>query len=238
MNIAVYAGSRNLYPFMTGSIKSMLKNGGADKIYLIIEDDAFPEWMPEEVEVINFSGQQFFGKDCPNIQTKFTYLTLSRLVLTKILPPDVDKVLSMDCDTVVMGSLEEIWDRDMTNYYLSATREPYLCRWDKHYHNTGVSIHNLKKIREDGKDDEMVKLVNSQRFNCVEQDAMNIILADKILDMPSEYNWNDYVAKPFNDVKIRHYAGHGVQVWGYLPDVQHYIRMPWDEVLRNRRRST
>ena len=39
MRVAVYTGSRNLYPDMIPAIKSMLMNGKPDLIYLLIEDD-------------------------------------------------------------------------------------------------------------------------------------------------------------------------------------------------------
>ena len=50
--IAVYSGTRSLYPYMGTAIKSMLANSSAEKVYLLIEDDVFPEWMPEMVETI------------------------------------------------------------------------------------------------------------------------------------------------------------------------------------------
>ena len=238
MNVAVYAGSKELYPFMLGSIKSMLKNGGADKVYMIIEDDEYIQKLPPEVEVINFKNQKFFRPDGPNMKQRFTYMTLARSVLTKLLPQDLDKVLSMDCDTVVMGSLEEVWERDLDGYYFAATREPYLCRWDSTYHNTGVAYYNLKKLREDGIDDKIIHALNTKQYKLPEQDTYNEFCQGHILDMPSEFNYNDYVAKPFEEVRVRHYAGHGVHIWGYLPDMQHYINMTWEEVFRNRKRSS
>ena len=35
----------------------MLKNGKPDEIYLLVEDDQMPYWLPENVKVINVSKQ-------------------------------------------------------------------------------------------------------------------------------------------------------------------------------------
>ena len=51
---------RNLYPDMLPAIKSMLMNGKPDLIYLLIEDEKFPYWLPSNVKTINVSGQKFF----------------------------------------------------------------------------------------------------------------------------------------------------------------------------------
>ena len=214
----------------------MLRNGGADKIYMIIEDDEFREPLPSEIEIINFHDQKIFHPSGPNMNQRFTYMTLARAALTKLLPHDVDKVLSMDCDTVVVKSIEELWERDMGGYLISASREPINCRWDKTYYNTGVNLINLKLLRETGIDDQMIKALNSFPYRFPEQDVFNEFCQGRVLEMPSEFNYNDYVAKPMQEVRIRHYAGHGVNIWGYLPDVQHYLNMPWNEVFRRENR--
>ena len=42
MKVAVYSGTRKLYPYMAPAIRSMMANSSVDKIYLYIEDDQFP----------------------------------------------------------------------------------------------------------------------------------------------------------------------------------------------------
>ena len=108
MRVAVYTGSRNLYPDMIPAVKSMLKNGKPDLIYLLIEDDKFPFWLPSNVKTINVSGQKFFPKDSANTKSKFTYLAMMRAALAKVLPQDIDTVLSLDCDTLIVGDITEL----------------------------------------------------------------------------------------------------------------------------------
>lgn len=233
MRIAVYTASQNLYPFLTGPLKSMIKNGKPDKVYLLLEHNQFIEDLPSNCEVINVSKQQWFVPGCcPNYYSQFTYLAMMRVVLTKVLPKDIDKVLSMDCDTIVQRDISELWDTDLDGYYLSATREILRTQQDgMDYFNTGVALYNLKAMREDHIDDALVDDLNKHRYSCMEQEALNKICRGHILNMPSKFNFCDYVPNPNEPECIRHYAGYNVHTWGYTPEVTMYRNMPWSDVL-------
>ena len=228
--IAVYCASQRLYPHTVPAIKSMLLNGHPDKIYLLIEDDEFSEWLPPQVETINVRYQKFFELTGPNIQTYFTYMALMRVALADILPNE-DKVLSMDCDTLVVGDITELWERDLGDYYFSATREPFKCRWDDVYYNTGVCMYNLKVMREDGIPEKLYRLINSNKMSCPEQDALCIVCKGNILDMPNDFNYNNYTGKT-DDVRIRHHCGFPHTSWAGFPDVMEFRRMDWKRVLK------
>ena len=224
MRVAVYTGSRNLYPDMIPAVKSMLKNGKPDLIYLLIEDDQFPFWLPSNVKTINVSGQKFFPKDSANMKSKFTYLAMMRAALAKVLPQDIDTVLSLDCDTLIVGDITELWERNMDGYYFSASIEPHRTRWDTLYTNTGVALYNLKMLRETGKVDEVIKELNTNTYPWVEQDVFNYLCQGHILPMPSDYNANNWTL-PTNDIRIKHYAG--ISCWNSEYDVQFYRNMEW-----------
>ena len=228
--VAVYCASQRLYPHTVPAIKSMLLNGHPDKIYLLIEDDEFSEWLPPQVETINVRYQPYFPVTGPNMQTNFTYLALMRAALTKVLP-DEDEVLSLDCDTLVKGNIDELWDIDLKDYYLTAGIEPQRCRWDNVYYNTGVVKYNLKLMREDGVDDHMIRLINEHKLKWPEQDVVNIVCKNRIMKMPSDFNYNNYSEKT-DDVRIRHHCGYPYTSWAGFPDVMEFRRMDWKKVLK------
>ena len=226
--IAVYTGSRNLYPDMVPAVKSMIKNGHPDKIYLLIEDDQFSEWLHDIVETINVSGQKFFRPDGPNMRSKFTYLAMMRAALTDVLPKDIEKVLSLDCDTLIVGDITELWERDLDGYYFSASIEPHRTRWDTLYTNTGVALYNLKMLRETGKALEVIEELNRNTYPWVEQDVFNYLCQGHILPMPSEYNANDWTLST-TKVSIKHYAG--ISCWAGKTDVRQWRNMPWSMIV-------
>ena len=50
-------------------------------------------------------------------------MVLLRVVFTKIFP-HLDKILTIDNDTIVKHNISELWDIDMTNYYFAGATEP------------------------------------------------------------------------------------------------------------------
>ena len=226
--VAVYTGSRNLYSDMLPAIKSMLMNGKPDLIYLLIEDDKFPYWLPSNVKTINVSGQKYFPKDSANMKSKFTYLAMMRAALAKVLPEDIDMVLSLDCDTIIHGSLDELWDLDLDGYYFSASEEPGRSEYeDCLYTNTGVALYNLKMLRETGKVDEVIEELNRKHYPWVEQDVFNFLCQGGILPMPSKYNANNFTY-PTDEIVIKHYAGYSC--WNAEADVQKYRSYGWNYI--------
>lgn len=230
---AVYVGTRNLYEDMIPAVKSLLINSDVDVIYLLIEDDAFPQYLPECVKTINVSGQTYFPKDSPNVNYRWTYMTLMRAALTKVLP-DVDVILSMDDDVIAMRDMSGVWDLPIDDYYYAAAEEPYKSKGGKgyvcdYYGQMGVVLFNLKKLREDGKDDEVIRYLNTKKCPFVEQTAFNLNCQGGIYPMSAEYNMSNYTKKE-GIPKIVHYAA--IWNWNTFSIVNHYRGIPWEEVER------
>jgi len=49
-------------------------------------------------------------------------MVLVRAAYTKIFP-HLDRILSIDMDTIVNENISELWDLDLTDYYLAAVEE-------------------------------------------------------------------------------------------------------------------
>lgn len=237
MKAVVYAGTRNLYHAMNRAARSLMRNSLVDRIWFLTEDDQFPERLPEMVETINVSGQTFFRPDGPNFRTRYTYMTLMRLALSKLLPETLDKVLYLDVDTVVLGSLDKLWDLDMTGkWFAAATEDKASYRpYGPEYYNAGVMMFNLGEIRKDHADDEMIQYINSHKLTYPDQDVMNKLGNGKFVRMPGRYN-ESVVTGWTNDPIVIHYAG--TSDWYINPRcwrreyLDEYEDMTWEEVLR------
>lgn len=100
------------------------------------------------------------------------YMVSVKLLLPKLFP-DLDNILALDSDTLIMNSgLEQFMDSDIDNYYVNAVldlpvnncpkewklgySERKQCK-TKNYFNCGVCQFNLKKIRKDKMDKEMIQ---------------------------------------------------------------------------------
>lgn len=91
---------------------------------------------------------------------RFTPGSILRLYLPDILPKTVDKVIYLDCDTVVMTDIRILWSVPLDDYCIAACPDKILLSsssnkryWrksqipDDMYFNSGVLVFNLKAIR-------------------------------------------------------------------------------------------
>ena len=228
---ALYAGTRNIYHDMVVSAKSLLYNGGADKVYFLTEDDDFPEPLPPCITTMNVSGQQFFHDRGPNYKCRWTYMVMMRTALTKLFP-DLDRMLTLDHDTIVRKPIDYLWTLDLTNHYYAAVEEKHILYRNRPYVNFGVVMHNLAKLR-DGTDDVIIRSINSAFFPYCEQDAVNSVCRRHILLLPQEYNaMFKRPSVPDDQIIIRHYAAH-VDPLDSNPDYQFYQALSWEQVLNH-----
>lgn len=218
MNVACYAGTRNVYEDMIPAAKSLLIHSNVDKIYFLIEDDEFPYELPPEIECINVSNQEWFDVDGPNFKSQWTYMVLMKVALTKLFL-DLDKILMLDIDTIVNENISHIWNIDLTDYYFAAVKEPHKSSKKFLYTNAGVMLINLSKIREDSIDDDMIYALNHLYFEFKEQDCFNNFCQNYIYELPADYNINYYTTGAKHR-KITHFAA--IKNWQHLPLVEKY----------------
>lgn len=226
---AVYSGTNNVYQELLTAAKSLLEHSDVEKIYFLIEDDIFPYELPKEIECINISNQVYFDKNGPNYDNVCTYMVLLRAAYSKIFP-NLDRILSIDMDTIVNENISDLWDLDLTNYYIAAVEETELSEEEGSYFNMGVAMLNLKKIREDKKDDEMIEAINTYWYRYKEQDCFNEFFRGHALILPSDYNCCMQAAEPQRE-KITHFAG--LYKLDKYPHFNYYRNLPVNKIQRN-----
>ena len=222
MNI-VYSLTRNLYPCLECTIKSLLEYNKDVKVFVLAEDDELPFEIPCEHEIINMSQQKYFLGDCANIRNSFTYMAMLRVCTADIIKED--KVIQLDIDTIVCDSLEPLWNTDLTGRWVAWCQE-YYGRYKPYgdkYYNFGVAVLNLEQMRKDNAVPFMVKELNKHRFNYIDQDVMNLFaVPDKSVDISVRYN-ESFCCGYTDNPAIVHYAGFpdwftnmAVPRWEYL----------------------
>lgn len=233
MKVAAYTGTRNLYESMIPAVKSLIMHSDVDKIYLLIEDDEFPYELPDMVETINVSKQRYFPADGPNMKSRFTYMAMLRSAYTEIFPT-LDRILSLDVDTIAVDDVSDIWNLDLNGCYLAASREPdrsYSTVY-KHYIyvNIGVALYDLEALRH-GVARKVINMLNDRKMTFVEQDAFNGVCEGKIFDLDSAYNATKFTA-PTDHPRIVHFAGQ--KQWQDEPLFKEYMDIPWETVMNAR----
>ena len=232
MKHAAYCGTRNIYEDMLTSAKSLVANSSVDHVWFIIEDDKFPYELPPFVHTVNVKNQQWFKADNPNMTSQFTYMAMMRIALCHVLP-DVDKVLSLDADTVVLQNADGLWDTPLDGCYLAASEEWHRTRDGLQYCNFGVVLYNLDMLR-DGKADECIEVLNKRKYSWVEQDVGNYLCQGRIAPLPKRYNSCWWTDKNAPNPAIKHYAGIKRHNWINEPEVAYYRSLNWNDVLELR----
>ena len=144
-----------------------------------------------------------------------------RIFAPFVLPQELDKILYLDVDLICTGSLKELYDEDLEdNYYIAASDSGVttkdLIRLDiptnYTYINNGVTLINLKKIREDFTIQQIIDLIIEQSKDLLylDQDFMNKNFYKNIKVVSNKYNWLvktcKYKDMPYKPI-ILHYAG-------------------------------
>ena len=228
--VVCYLMTRNIYNDVLPSLKSLLKNGNVDRVYLLIEDDDIGFDLPDKVITMRVVPSAYFRSDGPNYSCRWTCMVLMKTVMPYLFPKH-KRILTLDVDTIVRVDLSPLWDLDMGDNYVAGAIEPYWVNQQQGtpYINAGVIMWNLEKYR--GKMcDAVIRSLNSEHWGLAEQACINSLCKGKILQIGVEWNAGEWTGMPPEDeIRIRHrMASRGT--WKTEPEVLRYGRMTWEEV--------
>ena len=205
--VAVYAGTRSVYGMMVAAAKSLTERTRMDAVWFLIEDDDFPEALPDVVRTVNVSRQTWFSPDGPNYNSKWTYMSLMRLVLPELFSNE-SRVLWLDVDTIVLDDIGDLFDIDLADNYVAMVREPPRCSAPFMYFNAGVTLMDLDALRRDGIMAKWLRLVNTEPLTALDQDAINLICQGEILEIDPAYNSAGCITQTASQPMIQHFAGY------------------------------
>lgn len=130
----------------------------------------------------------------------FDISAMGRLFLGTVLPEGVQRVLYLDCDTVVLGSLRKLWGMDLAGCVLGAVMEPTIYPEIKEqiglgkedaYYNSGVLLIDLKRWREEDAEKRLLDFYREkgkELFAC-DQDTINGVFKGQIKTLSPRYNF-------------------------------------------------
>ena len=223
LKAVVYAATRHIYDRVVPCVRSAVMNGNIDEVILLIEDDVFPYELPGNVRVINVLGQKWFSSFNPNTQKRWRYMVLMKVCLSKLLP-GYERVVFLDCDTLVEHDLTELFEMDLGNCFYAAVPQEDDGREgdfiDGPYYNMGVLVSNLELLRATGKDDDLIMMLNLKEYEFCEQDCINELCARRIRALPGRWNVSDYTIED-SEVYIWHFAS--LPDWPLFPEARKYM---------------
>lgn len=177
------------------------------------------------VRFVKVSSEVFEDMTIPETCAHLTVQTFYRFLLPSLLP-DISRVLYLDCDVSIVGSIAPLFDLDVSDYYAAVVqdgdentqniglRNLGLPR-SATYFNAGVMLINLDNWR---RDEIQRKLFVSQKNmvqSCpyADQDVLNYTLHGQLFVLDKRYNLlatehkKHFHKTDFADISILHHNG-------------------------------
>jgi len=211
MNI-VCATDNNFVQHCAVTLVSILKNNSNDvNIYLLTEgllksnESILNELVTSnggKIKIIKVDSETL--KDCPmpplSELNHISIATYYRLLISKLLPGNIEKAIYFDCDIIVRHNLDALWNYDISKYAIGAVYQ--IADWNIDaikrlgypvsfgYFNAGVLLINLKYWRDNHISEKLFKYLHLKNEAIVyhDQDVLNGLLHDKCLRLPCKWN--------------------------------------------------
>lgn len=231
----VFITDKNYLQHLSVALTSLLENNIeiVDRIFLVhdIENNLLLSPLLDyinirytrQIELLKIDSTLVDGWNLENHLTKATYY---RLFLADMIPSEVDKILFLDSDIVVNGSISNFLSLDFKKslqsneeYYLYAVDHQHTSEQlerlkelnftSEKYFNAGIIYINLEKWR----DDNVAKIFNEllNKFNkkllWADQDILNLSFQDKWAELDYSYNAFGLSKKDNTPYKIIHFTG-------------------------------
>ncbi len=257
----VYASDDNFAEMMGISILSLLDNNKGEKIRFHILDGGISR---ENKAILNKISEKYqaemFFVDVKNMldpdmkQRRGSLSTFSRLYLDKFLPRDIEKILYLDCDTLILKSLKDFYGTDVSGYFFAGVND---CVSKAHikavglegggnYMNAGVLLINLGKWREENASEKFIEFSKTHNNNVLyaDQGIINGVFGKASLMMPPEYNcytaMYDFTYKDLTAFRKpwKYYDENTIEASKNDPAIVHFTTSflslrPWEENCRH-----
>ena len=220
MNI-VYASDDNFAEIMGVSMLSLFENNkNESEIVVYILDSDIKDDNHEKLESLaNQYGRQLVFVSTKNVSGQLNSVKqdrggasqFARLFLSKLLPDTCERVLYMDCDTIIRHPLEDLYETDFEGKIVCGVMD---CISKQHrarlglkenstYINSGMMLIDLCSWRDQHIEEKIETVI--KKFNgCVpyaDQGIVNLALQNRIKCVHPKYNCiSVYTAFSFNDL--------------------------------------
>jgi lipopolysaccharide biosynthesis glycosyltransferase len=210
MNV-VYASNDGYARHLGVSLYSLLEhNKEADKIHVYILSMGLSE--ENKNRLIGIGAQlerEVIVIELGDLKERFSYKVdtggfdlsiMARLFVGEVLPETEERVLYLDCDTVVNASLKRLWEMDLESNMVGAVMEPTIYPAVKEsigllpeepYFNSGVLLIDLKRWRKEEAQKLLLDFYSSRggKLFAGDQDTINGALKGRIKPLPPRYNF-------------------------------------------------
>lgn len=227
-----YSFDDNFTKYVTVSLYSLIENasknydyhihllhqGLTDKSKELITSLGKPEFSFYFEDVTDYLST--LSRELP-LRDYYSKTTYYRLFIADM-HPELNKSLYIDSDTVIQGDISEVYNTDISDYYLAACHEQAMLNVDEfgnyveqcvgvsryNFFNCGVLLINTKEWRSHKVLNRFMSLLNQYDFLVTQdEDYLNLICKDHVLFLDQKWNYETMFELPCpeNEVGVFHY---------------------------------
>lgn len=188
-----------------------------------------------KIEIVDIDVKDTELDDSPVGDAHFTVEMYYRILTQFLLPQEVERVLWLDCDIIILKSIDEFYhqdfnkkkyvvclDRGSDSEQLINQKEKLGLPKDYKYFNSGVMLMNLAILRETTDREEIVKKIKSieDKLLFPDQDVLNVLYQNQVQYADGiKYNYqvrydNTLPSQVEKDISILHYCS-PQKPWNY-----------------------
>ncbi len=210
--ISVAYASSDMYAFLAGtSILSLCENNKHIhelNIYILdvgigienrIKLNQISEFYGRKIEYISVNNYIEKLKKYGMTEYNGSYATCMKLLITEYFSDEIERLLYIDCDTMIRGPIDALWNCDMGNKCLGMTidcmnsklKKGYGMLANQKYCSGALVLYDMKRYRQFDCTTKIIMFLrkNKIKFPFVEQDVLNMCLVDWIYILPIKYNF-------------------------------------------------
>jgi lipopolysaccharide biosynthesis glycosyltransferase len=205
----VYSSDENYVQHMGVSIFSLLEHNRDESeidVYILANEisqsserklrEMIQGQFGRKLEMIDFA--PFREKLSLNMEWPISFSAYARLFLPEMLPTSCERVLYLDCDTVICGPLSNLWNINLNGCSAGGVLDTVLPQFkctvglkeNEGYINSGVLLIDLKDWRENGIQKQFTAFIASHngQVSHHDQGTINGVLHGKIAFLPPKFN--------------------------------------------------
>jgi lipopolysaccharide biosynthesis glycosyltransferase len=170
--------------------------------------------------------------------------TYYKIILPTLIP-NLKKILYLDSDLIVIKEIGELWNTDMTDYYVAGAYDissKFRTLGTPVYINAGLLLMNLEKMREDNIEEKLFKFMaeHGDLIDAADQDLINYTMQGKIKILPDRLNYQycvpivktrvdkpEYIWHPPENIAVLHFAGNK-KPWNSYEILEKYSKEYFD----------
>lgn len=212
----LYACDNNYAPFAGVSICSLLENNKELEVInvYLLSDRVSEENIQKLYRQVNCYGDGrtlkiidanyyvLYLRERNAIEYRGGYAASLRLFFDEYIENDVEKLLYLDCDTIIVGNLKPLLMLDMGTKCVAVVTESLAGKYKKiigfdaktPYFNSGMILFNVKMWEEKKYKETIMGYIENKnmRFANPDQDYLNLLLKNDLILLSPKYNFQPF----------------------------------------------